>query len=292
MKKALLQLHFAVFLAGFTGVFGKLIVINEVLLTWYRLILSALFLLLIAGWRKTEQISLKSMCSIAGVGLLLGIHWLLFYGSIKYATVSVGVVCFALTGFFTAFLEPLLNRNKISIREIGLSSLTVIGLVLIFSFDSKYRFGIILGVISSFFCALFNIYNERLSKRYQTPTITLYQMIGGALGIGLIVPVYQLWIPALDFIPSRQDVLYLLVLSLVCTVFMYYLITNASRKLTAFTVSLSFNLEPVYSIILAILLFNESKEMTVYFYMGVGLILISLLFQILDLLYFQKKSRV
>lgn len=292
MRKAFIQLHIAILLAGFTGVFGKLITLNEGLLVWYRMILSGLLLLLILiATSRLKSISLQDFKKMAIVGFLLGLHWIFFYGSIKYANISVGVVCFSLTGFFTALLAPVLNRKKIVLSELALSSLTLVGILLIFSFDAKYRTGITLGVISSLFAASYTIVNERLARSYQSEIITVYQMIGGAIGIGLLMPVYLYYFPVTTLIPSATDLLYLMFLSLFCTVLLYILSTQALQRISAFTVNLSYNLEPIYSIILAMLIYKENRELTFPFYIGLALILLSVAIQMIKVFIQNKKNK-
>jgi drug/metabolite transporter (DMT)-like permease len=280
MKNAFIKLHIAILLAGFTGVFGRLITLNESLLTWYRLLFSGLillFILAISG--KLTKIPFKHKLNIALAGTLLGVHWIFFYGSIKYSNISVGVVCFSLCSFFTAILAPMINRTKFSIQELVLSSLTLVGISLIFGLDATYRTGIILGVISAILVALFTIYNERLTKKFDSQTITLYEMLGGCLGLAFILPIYLFFSPVERYLPSAADLGWLIVLSLVCTVLMYLLLTQALHKISSFTVNLSFNLEPLYSIILAIIIYKENRSLSTAFYVGLSLIILSLALQ-------------
>lgn len=278
MKKAFAQLHIAILLAGFTGVFGKLISLNEGLLTWYRLFLSgSIFWLFLFVAGRLKKISFYDFLKIGGSGLLLALHWVFFYGSIKYSNISVGVVCFSLTGFFTALLGPVFSRKKISTTELFLSGITLLGIALIFQFDTLYRTGIIMGIISSIVVSVFTIANERLTNNFDTETITVYEMLGGWLGLSFLMPLYLHISPAASLWPSISDMFYLLILSVVCTIVMYSLITQSLRKISAFTVNLSFNLEPVYSIILAMLIFNENRHLTPAFYAGLSLILLSVI---------------
>lgn len=280
MKNAFIKLHIAILLAGFTGVFGRLITLNESLLTWYRLLFSGLILLLILALSgKLAKVSMKNKLNIALAGTLLGLHWIFFYGSIKYSNISVGVVCFSLCSFFTAILAPLINRTKFSVQELILSSLTLVGISLIFGLDATYRVGISLGVVSAILVALFTIYNERLTKKFDSQTITLYQMLGGCLGLSLILPLYLHFSPVSQYLPSLADFGWLLILSLVCTVLMYLLLTQALSKISSFTVNLSFNLEPLYSIILAIIIYKENRSLSGAFYIGLALIILSLVLQ-------------
>lgn len=280
MKKIYLLLHTAVILAGFTGVFGKLISLNEVLLVFYRVLFSTIFLLVILKLFKVNtRISLKEKGNIAKSGLQITIHWIFFYASIKYSNISIGVVCFCLTSFFTALFKPLINRQRFRITELLLSMLTLAGISLIFHFDTSYRLGIVFGVVSSAFAALYTIYNERLVKRYDTKLINFYQMSGGTICLGLLLHLYLYFFPLENFIPDMKDTFYLIVLALFCTVGLYVTVSEVLKKIPAFTVNLTFNLEPIYAIIMAFLFFGESKEVNLSFYIGLLLIIMSVVMQ-------------
>ncbi|PIF70405.1 DMT family transporter [Flavobacterium sp. 2] len=280
MKKSYLLLHFAVILAGFTGVFGKLISLNEGLLTWYRVFFSAVILFLILKLFKVlDQTTSKEKFDIAKIGLLITIHWVFFYASIKYSNISIGVICYCLTSFFTAVFKPLIDRSAFKFSELLLSMLTLLGISLIFHFDTSYQLAIILGVISSAFAALYTIYNERLVKVYDSKIINYYQMVGGTIGLGILLPAYLYFFPAENLIPDFKDTFYLILLSLFCTVGLYVAFAEVLKKIPAFTVNLSFNLEPIYAIILAFIFFDESKEVNTSFYIGLFFVMISVVLQ-------------
>jgi drug/metabolite transporter (DMT)-like permease len=280
MKKSYLVLHTAVLLAGFTGVFGKLITLNQIPLVWFRVLLSTIILFLVLKLFKIERLkSTKDVFKIAKVGVLITIHWIFFYGSIKFSNISIGVVCYCLTSFFTAVLEPIINKKRFSAAQLMLSMLTLIGISLIFHFDSSYQLGIILGVISTIFAALYTIYNERLVKQYDSKLLNFYQMLSGTIVLGFGLPIFYYLFPTERFIPSFCDGVYLILLALLCTVGLYVLFAESLKKLSAFTVNLSFNLEPIYSIIIAFLFFNEGKQVNASFYVGLALVLVSVLLQ-------------
>jgi drug/metabolite transporter (DMT)-like permease len=282
MKNPYLLLHIAVILAGFTGVFGKLITLNEGLLTWYRILISSVALFFVLYITKTPHPKLlKDRLKIAQVGVIITIHWLFFYGSIKYSNVSIGVVCYALTSCFTAILVPIINKKKFILTELLLSLLTIFGIGLIFHFDSSHQTGILLGVISSIFAALYTIFNEKLVREFDTKVINFYQILGGTVALTLVLPLYLLYFPTDNLIPNLSDSIYLLVLALLCTVGLYYLFAEALKKISAFTVNLTFNLEPVYAILLAFILFNEAKEVNASFYIGLLFVMVSVLLQTL-----------
>lgn len=279
MKQAFLQLHLAILLASCSGIFGNLISLDPVLITGYRMLLASVMLLLLLVIKYGRIIVDKSNRHILWLGVLLAFHWVFFYGSIKYANVSVGVVCFCLSGFFTALISPLVNRKRISWVELLLSSLTLAGILLIFHFDASFRTGIVLGIISSLLFALYATLNERVNQSGQVIKTTALQMIGGTLAMGLLLPFYRAGKSSLSLLPASEDFVFLFLLALGCTVCMCLLLNRAQKVISAFTVSLSFNLEPVYSILLAVLLFDEDKMLGTAFYMGLALIVLSLVLQ-------------
>lgn len=279
MKKSYLVLHIAVILAGFTGVFGKLISLNEGLLVWYRVFFSSIWLFFILKlFKVSTDIDRQEKFDIAKVGLFITIHWVFFYASIKYANISIGVVCYCLTSFFTAIFSGFMKKRFV-VSELLLSLLTLVGIGLIFHFDATYQTGIALGTISSAFAALYTLYNERLVQRYDSKLINYYQMVGGTFGLGLLLPAYLYWFPTTSLIPGLTDTLYLLLLSLFCTVGLYVLFAESLKKIPAFTVNLSFNLEPIYAIIMAFVFFGESKTVNASFYVGLFFVMASVALQ-------------
>lgn len=291
MREAFIKLHVSIILAGATGIFGKLITLNEGLLVWYRMMFATLLFLVILFLKKElHKIASRDMLRIGGVGLLLGFHWIFFYGSIKASNVSIGVVCFSLTGFFTAFLEPLIYRRKISVKEVLFSLLTLLGILLIFHFDTRYRLGICLGVMSSALAALFTITNKKVGAHHPTSTLLLYEMAGGFIGLSCLLPFYLSYFPVPTIIPDASDFLYLLLLASVCTIGLYLLQIQVLKTISAFTVNLSYNLEPVYSILLAMLLFNEAKELNFSFYIGLVIIILSVILQTVNVILCPKQN--
>jgi len=282
MKKALIQLHIAVFLAGFTAILGKLITLNEGLLVWFRLLITVVTLGLILFFRKQlVRIPSKDMWKIFGVGTIVAIHWVTFYGSVKYANVSVALVCFSATGFFTAFFEPLILKRRISLTEVGLGLMAIAGIYIIFDFHPQYKVGVIFGIISAMGSALFPIYNKTLLLTYSPKILTLYELGGGLLALTLIVPLYLMQFPASYYLPTTTDWLWLLVLAWLCTVLSFDLQLNALKKISAFTANLTYNLEPVYGIILAFIFFKENENLNREFYIGVLLILLAVVLQMI-----------
>lgn len=282
MKQALIKLHMAVFLAGFTGILGKLIGLNEGLLVWYRIAITVITLYAWLRYRKQlGAVSPGARWRLLGVGTLIALHWVFFYGSIKMANVSIGLVCFASVGFFTALLEPMLTTKKISRAEIGLGLLSLLGIYLIFHFDMRYRTGILVGLVSAILAALFSVLNKRYVTVTDSKTMMLYELGGGLLILTLGMPLYLHYFPPAYIWPTAGDWLWLLILSWLCTVLAMDLMLQSLKKVSAFTQNLSLNLEPVYGILMAFFLFHENASLSRSFYPGVGLIALSVVLQML-----------
>ncbi len=280
MRKAFLQLHIAVFLAGFTGVLGRLITLNEGLLVWYRLLLTSIVLWIMYYWKRQPlQISRNELMKIFGVGALAAFHWVTFYGSIKYSNVSVALVCFSSIGFFTAIAEPLVFKTRVNRFELLLSLLTIAGIGIIFHFDPSFKTGIILGLISALLGAFFPVFNRKLVEKHKPETVTLLELTGGFLVLCILLPGYLHLFPATHLVPTASDFGWLLVLSVVCTVYAFNLTMIVLKKISAFTVNLSFNLEPLYGILLAFIIYQENKSLSDGFYFGLALIVLSVLLQ-------------
>ena len=291
MKKAFLQLHFAVILAGFTAILGKLITLNEGLLTAYRMLLTVVILAIILFFKKQlKKLSWKNTLTLFGVGAIISLHWVSFYGSIKYANVSVSVTCLSTIGFFTSLFEPLIRRRRVDFVEVFLGMLAIAGVYLIFNFYPEYKTGIIFGIISAMLACLFPILNKTLLNRFSPNTVTLYEMCGGFIALCFILPIYLQFFPASYFIPTSTDWLWLLILAGVCTVFAFNLSLHALRHISAFTTNLTYNFEPVYSIILAFIIFKENKFLGPGFYFGFALILLAVSLQMVRIYQERRKE--
>lgn len=290
MKKAFFQLHIAVFLAGFTGILGKLIHLDEGWLVWYRLLISSVTMwILFSLTKKLQKISGKDIFKLAGIGFVAALHWVTFYGAIKKANVSVALVCFSAVGFFTALLEPLILRVKIKWVEVFLGLLVIAGIYIIFQFDAQYKTGILLGTVSAVLLAFVMIIIRQFVQRMNPETLLTYQLSGGFLALSAFMPFYMQQFPADYIIPTLKDWGWLLVLSWFCSVWAFQLSASALKKLTAFTVNLTYNLEPVYGIALAFIVFNENKGLSKWFFIGFALIAASLIIHIILLLEEEKK---
>lgn len=271
----MLQLHTAIFLAGFTAILGKLITLSAATLVWWRLLITliAMFLFLAVG-KKYRKYPMPLTLKVLGVGMLVGIHWLCFFSSVKYANVSIALVCFSSSGFFSSLLEPLIEKRRISLFEMGLGLLSMSGIYIIFHFDARYKLGIGLGLAAAALSALFSIFNKRLVREVDGFSMTALEMAGAFIILSLVMP----FSIAADhaFWPSPTDWLWLLLLSVACTVWAFVLQLNALQHISAFTLNLSYNLEPVYGILLAFLIFKENKHLDAAFYIGLAFIILAI----------------
>ncbi len=276
-RSSLLKLHFVVFIYGFTAILGKLISISAIDLVWYRMLvallgLSTLFFL--QGFNL--KISFRTGIQILLVGLIVAAHWISFFGAIKLSNISVTLGCLASTTLFTSILEPLILKRKVNAIEVLIGLLIIAGLYLIFQFEIHYLNGILVALVSAFLAGLFTVLNKKLVQKHSTRLITFYEMVGGFMGISL----FFLFTKGFDhefFQLPLSDVVYLLLLGLVCTAFAFAIQVDVMKKMSAYLVALSINLEPVYGIILAYLFFRDTEFMSAGFYVGTLIILASVL---------------
>ena len=280
MKQALIKLHVSVLLAGFTGVLGKLIVLNEGLLVWYRLMVTVVTLFIILSWKKRiTQLAPSVIWKLIGIGSLIALHWVCFYASIRLSNVSIGLICFASVGLFTAIFEPAMSHKRINFVEVGLGLVSLLGILLIFHFDTRYRSGILLGLVSSVLAAVFSVINKKNVELAPSQTLMLYELSGGLLLLTLLMPLYLQFFPTSSIFPTLSDWGWILVLSWLCTVLAMNLMLQSLKKVSAFTQNLTLNLEPVYGVFLAFFLFHEDKELQPNFYLGLACIILSVCLQ-------------
>jgi drug/metabolite transporter (DMT)-like permease len=293
MKKALLQLNTAVLLWGFTGVLGKAIALDAPVLVWYRMLLTAVFMAVILIYRKEwVKIDFKDILPLAIIGGLMGVHWIAFYAAIKFSNASIALVCLSTASVFTSLLDPYVNKGKRDPIEVLLGLLALSGVYLIYNFQGHFAKGIFFGVTAAILSSVFTVLNKRIAHKYTARTMVFYEMSTGWVFISLMLAAIVLtgserllispsspattlaWLP-----PTGLDWLWLIIISLCCTVWAQSLALNALKKLSSFTVTLSVNLEPVYGIILAFIFFHENKHLNWSFFAGMGLICLSVLLQ-------------
>ena len=284
-KRSLLQLHVFVFLAGLTAPIGNLIQLNGLVLVFYRMLLTVLVLFPIyLMYQNKAQVPLKEKARLMLIGVLIAIHWVCFYGSIKLANVSIALVCISSVGLFTAFLEPIFLKTKFIWNDIYIGFLSLIGIFFIFQFDIHFRTGILVGLVSALFASIFTIINKRLTTEHSTQTIQTFEMMGGLGFLTMVILAMNAYQHSSFTLPTSQDWFWLIILALVCTVLANHLMLNALKKISAFTMNVTLNLEPVYGIMIAILLFQEQKQMGKGFYIGIVLIAVSVLLQMIRVL--------
>jgi len=274
MKRAYIELHTAVLLFGFTAILGKLISIDAVPLVWWRVLLTAASLLVFASVRRSfRELPLKTILQFVATGSLLALHWISFFLSIKLANVSVALVAFSTTTFFTAIAEPLIVGGRVQKYELFLGLLIIPAMALIVSkLDLAFHLGLWIGIASAILIAIFTSITKRMITKAGPLQITFLQMSGALLFISIFLPALPGEIVANVQIQG-DDIIYMLLLALGCTTLAYVLAIRSLRFLTAFASNLTTSLEPIYGIIMAILIFKEHESLPLGFYIGAAIIL-------------------
>ena len=283
--KAQLQIHLCVVLWGFTAILGKLITLPALPLVWWRMLLVAAALALVPRvWRGLRALPRRLLLSYAGIGVLGALHWLTFYGAVKLANASVAATCMALAAVFVAMIEPGLAKRRISRAELALGIVVLPGVALVVGgIPAGMRIGVAVGALSALFVALFGSLNKRLVEHADPLVVTAVELGAGAIALTLLAPLMPYVFPAfagpLFVLPGAQDAGYLLLLAFACTLFPFALSLVALRHMSAFSAQLAVNLEPIYAILLAIVLLSEQQELSLPFYLGVAIILAAVLLQ-------------
>ena len=270
-------MHFIVLIWGFTAVLGALISLEAIPLVWFRMSLAALVVLCYMWIRGIRfAVKVKFLWQMLGLGLALALHWLTFFGAIKISNVSVTLSVMATGAFFAALLEPLIFSRPINWRELLLGLIAVVGLGIIFQASTEYMWGIVMALISAFLSALFSVFNGRLVQSHSASSISFFELFFGVLGISIYL-LFNGDFDASFFVLSFSDWTYLLILSTICTAYAFIASVNLMKWLSPFTLMLTINLEPVYGILLALLVFGDSEYMSGMFYLGAGIILATVL---------------
>lgn len=269
-----LHLHFLVFIAGFTAILGELITIEAFSLVWYRMLIAGVLMFAYIKIRGIHiKISIKDLIKFLIAGVIIALHWITFFAAINESNVSIALAMFSTGAFFASFIEPIFYKRKIIGYEILFGLVVVFGVYLIINSEIKYLNGIILGISSAFFSSLFAVINGRFVEKHDATVISFYEFIGGVAFISL----YLLFTPngfTNDFfILPTNDWIYIGILASICTAYAFIAAVDIMKYISPFTVVLSYNLEPVYGIILALLIFGESELMSTNFYYGAIIIL-------------------
>ena len=269
------HLHFIVFIWGFTAVLGDLITIEAVPLVWHRMLLGSLFVLIYIIYNKGMlKVSLRSLIKFAFVGLLIALHWLAFFSAVKVSNVSITLAMMSTGAFFASFLEPIFFKRKIIGYEVIFGLIVIIGLYIIFKVESEYLSGILLALLASFLGALFSIFNGMMVKSHNATVISFYELLFGVVFITL----YILFTDGFDntfFNLSGSDWTYLIILASICTAYAFIASVHVMKWISPYTVMLTTNMEPVYGILLALLILGEKEYMSPAFYLGAIIILIT-----------------
>lgn len=271
--KNLLLLHLIVFIFGFTGILGELISLPAVRLVFFRCSIAAIVLFVFALLtKKVKRFDLKTSLKMLGIGVITAIHWILFFAAIKISTVSVAVSIMASTALWVALFEPMVSKRKILTSEIVLGLMVIVGLMIIFSFETTYLLGLSIALLSAMFAAVFSTLNAQMVKKIDSVNLGLYEMFAASVAVG----VYLLMSGGIEFEMSESDFYWLLVLAIVATAFAFVISIEVMKELSPFTVSLTINLEPIYTILLALLIFGSEEKMTWGFYLGTSILILAI----------------
>src|SRR5690554_145511 len=283
-----LELHLIVFIWGFTAILGQLISLDALPLVFTRIAL-AVFVILIYLVYKKKNLALhpKDIFRFLVFGFVIALHWLTFFHAIKISNISITLACISTGAFFTSLLEPIFYKRKLILYEVLLGCMVVVGLLLIFQFETQYKMGIIVALVSSFLSACFSIINGKLAHKHDSVVISFYELLGG-LSLLTVFLIYQDGAAAFQFDFQPFDYLWLAILGIVCTAYPFIATIDIMKHLTPYTVMLSINLEPIYGILLALLLFKDQERMTPAFYFGAIIILSTVLLNV----YFKNKKKL
>jgi len=271
--KNYLHLHLLVFIAGFTAILGELISINAVSLVWFRMVIASVLILLFIKFRKINiTINFKTLVKFSVAGILIALHWITFFESIKQSNISIALAMFSTGAFFAALIEPLFFKRKVIWYEIFFGILIILGVLLITKAEMQYIYGIILGISAAFFSTLFAVINGKFVKSYSASVISFYEFISGVIFITLFIIFFRKGFSFGFFDLSVSDWTYLFILASICTAYSFIAAVHIMKYISPYTVVLSYNLEPVYGIALAIILFPEKEKMSTEFYIGAVII--------------------
>jgi drug/metabolite transporter (DMT)-like permease len=270
-----IKLHIIVLILGFTAVLGKLISVPAIPLVWYRMIIAAVSLLILMLFsRKSPALPVKVIMRLALTGLVVAAHWLAFFHAIKVSNIAVTLSCLSATTLFTAFIEPLSQKRRISWIEVFIGAVIIAALYMIYQFETRYVSGILFALLAALLACLFSVMNKNIATRYDTRAIAFWEMLSGFIAISIFIlcttPLSQI-----NLAISLTDLIWLIILGTICTALAFAETIAVMKKLSAYVVVLVINLEPVYGIILAYFIFGESEHMTTGFYLGTLILLAS-----------------
>ena len=273
-----LHLHFLVFIAGFTAILGELISLEAIPLVWYRMLIAGV---LMFGFIKIKKISLlvpfRIILKFFLAGIVIALHWITFFAAIKVSNISITLAMFSTGAFFASLIEPIFYKRKIIPYEIIFGLLVIAGVFMIMQTEIKYLLGICLGITSALFSSLFAVINGKFVAHHNASTISFYEFISGVFFISLYIAFSNDGFDASFFKLSIDDWLYLGILASVCTAYAFIASVYVMRYITPYSVVLTYNLEPIYGIFLALLFFPQTEVMPPIFYIGAALIICTVL---------------
>jgi drug/metabolite transporter (DMT)-like permease len=279
--KSYLHLHLIVFIWGFTAILGALITLDALPLVWFRMLFAVGFIAVYIYYKKLPlRISKKAFLQFIFAGLLIALHWFTFFKAIKVSNVSVTLACLSTGAFFASLLEPILYGKKVVWYEVSLGIIVIFGLYIIFNVEVNYWEGIVIALISAFLSALFAVINSKFVKTHDATVISFYELAGGVFFFSIFL-LFGNSFSADFFQLSTKDFLYLLILSSVCTAYAFIASTAVMKFLSPYTVMLTINLEPIYGIILAVLVFKDKEQMSFEFYVGALIILFTVILNVI-----------
>ncbi|MCB0382733.1 MAG: DMT family transporter [Psychroserpens sp.] len=289
--KNYLHLHFLVFIAGFTAILGELISIGSTALVWYRMLIASILMFAYIKVIKLKiKINTKTKLKFFGAGIIIAFHWITFFEAINESNVSIALAMFSTGAFFTSFIEPVFYKRRIIWYEIIFGIIIIIGVFLITQSEIKYLKGILLGISSALFSALFAVINGRFIEEHQATVISFYEFISGVTFLTLFILIFKGGFSLEFFTLTTSDWIYICILASVCTAYAFIGSVYVMRWISPYTVMLTYNLEPIYGIALALVLFPETEIMSTQFYYGAFLILLTVLMDALLKSYNRKKK--
>jgi drug/metabolite transporter (DMT)-like permease len=275
--KSYLHLHLIVFIWGFTAILGAFITLDALPLVWFRMLFAVGFIGIYVWFKKIPlKISTKAALQFLVAGFIIALHWFTFFRAIKISNISITLACLSTGAFFTSLLEPILYGKKIVLYEVFFGMLVIVGLYIIFNVEVNYFWGILTALTSAFLSALFAVINSKFVKVHDATVISFYELSGGVVFFTFLLLVTNSFTNNF-FSLSANDLIYLLILSSVCTAYAIIASTSIMKFLSPYTVMLTINLEPIYGIVLAVLLFQEKEKMSFEFYVGAFIILLTVI---------------
>ena len=280
--KSLIHLHFLIFLWGFTSIFGVLITLDPILIVWFRLLIAAIliFVFLFLIYKDSLRLSNSSFFNFFIGGLLISIHWYLFFYSIKISSISLTLSILSTASLMTSFLEPIFYKRPFRIHELVFGLIAVVGLVLIFGIQYENYFAILISLICTLLSVLFSILNGYLIKNHSSLQISFYEILFGLIIISFGILFSDIQFPLLISI-KFTDWIYIFILGSLCTAYAFVASTYILKFISPYTMMMSLNLEPIYGIIFSLIIFGEKEYMSIQFYIGSGIIFLGVIGNIL-----------